>query len=222
MSTFAQKAIKYFTNIKTQDNLPSKIDIVNPYKSKEVKKVVMMFFEKYFNDSKNRIFVFGINPGRFGGGLTGISFTDPVALRNECDIENNLGTQKELSSKFVYRFINEYGGPEKFYRKYFITALFPLALLKDGKNHNYYDSKELFRSIKPHIIETMKKQIAFGAKRKFAVSLGKKNFEYLNKINDEFRFFEEVRFVEHPRHIMQYRLKKINVYLYKYLQVIKT
>jgi hypothetical protein len=92
-------------------------------------------------------------------------------------------------------------------------------LLKDGKNHNYYDSAELFNTLTPHIVEALKKQVSFGAVRKYAVSLGKKNFDYLNKINDEYRFFEEVRFVEHPRYIMQYKLKAIDLYLDKYRNI---
>ena len=221
MLTFAEKAIKYFTNLKSPDNLPVGIDIANPYESQDVKNIVKTFYKKYFNDNNERIFIFGINPGRFGGGLTGISFTDPVTLKEECGIENNLGTQKELSSKFIYKFINELGGTENFYKKYFISALYPLALIKNGKNYNYYDSFDLYKALKPHIIDAIKKQAAFGANRKFAVSLGKKNFDYLKKINDEYGFFEEVRFVEHPRYIMQYQLKKLNGYLHKYIQTIK-
>ena len=221
MPTFAEKAIKYFINLKAPVNLPSGIDIANPYESQDVKMVVRKFFKKYFNDKNERIFIFGINPGRFGGGLTGISFTDPVALREECGIENDLGTQRELSSRFIYKFIGEFGGAENFYKKYFISALYPLALIKDGKNHNYYDSTGLYNTLKPYITEALKKQVTFGANRKFTVSLGKKNFDYLKKINDEYGFFEEVRFVEHPRYIMQYRLKKLNSYLHKYLQTIK-
>ena len=221
MPTFAEKATKYFTNLKSPDNLPAGIDITNPYESQDVKNIVITFYKKYFNDNNDRIFIFGINPGRFGGGLTGISFTDPVALKEECGIENNLGTQKELSSKFIYKFINELGGTANFYKKYFISALYPLALIKEGKNHNYYDSPDLYKALKPHIIDSIKKQVAFGANKKFAVSLGKKNWGYLKKINDECGFFEEVRFVEHPRYIMQYRLKKLNSFLHKYLQTVK-
>ena len=220
MSTFAEKAIKYYTNLKTPANLPSKIDVANPYESYDVRAVVKRFFKKYFNDNNNRIFILGINPGRFGGGLTGISFTDPVALKEECKISNNLGNQRELSSKFVYKFINELGGPERFYKQYFITALYPLALLKDGKNHNYYDSVNLFKAIKSQMISSLKEQVKFGANKGFAVSLGKKNAEYLKIINDEYHFFEEIRFVEHPRYIMQYKLKLIDLYLNKYRDVL--
>lgn len=216
MSTFAEKAIKYFSELKKPSGLPENTEVVNPYESNEVKGVVKKFFEKYFNDSNKRIFILGINPGRFGGGLTGISFTDPVTLKEECGIENNLGAQKELSSKYIYRFINEFGGPENFYKKYFISALYPLALLKDGKNYNYYDSIKLFKAIKPHIVSSLKEQVSFGVVRNFAVSLGKKNADFLKIINDEFHFFDEIRIVEHPRYIMQYKLKKIDFYLDKY------
>jgi len=105
MSTFANKAIKYFLSLKTTMNFAPNIQILNPYEKKEVKRVVNIFFKKHFDDTNNRTFVLGINPGRFGGGLTGIAFTDPVALREECDIENNLGDKKELSSKFIYNMI---------------------------------------------------------------------------------------------------------------------
>lgn len=220
MQTFAEKAIKYFTRLKAPVKLPAKIEITNPYKSKDAKRIVKEFFEKYFNDNIERIFIFGINPGRFGGGLTGISFTDPVALKEKCGINNNLGTKRELSSRFIYKFIDEFGGVENFYKRCFITALYPLALLKNGKNHNYYDSTDLYNTLKPYIIDALKKQIDFGAYRKFTVSLGKKNFDYLMKINNEFGFFDEVRFVEHPRYIMQYRLKKIDMYLDKYQNVL--
>lgn len=222
MPTFADKAVKYFTNLKSPSRLPGKTEIINPYKSEEINNVVKKFFYKFFNDNKKRVFIMGINPGRFGGGLTGISFTDPVALKEECRIENNLGTQKELSSKYIYRFINEFGGPENFYKKYFISALYPLALLKEGKNYNYYDSIKLFKAIKPHIISSLKEQVNFGADRNFVVSLGKKNAHFLKIINDEFHFFDKIRILEHPRYIMQYKLKKINLYLNRYAKVCQT
>jgi Uracil DNA glycosylase superfamily len=220
MPTFAEKAIKYFTSLKAPVKLPPGIEIANPYESKDAKRIVKEFFEKYFNDNIERIFIFGINPGRFGGGLTGISFTDPVALKEECGIENNLGLQRELSSKFIYKFINEQGGPENFYKKYYISAMYPLAILKGGKNYNYYDNTVLYNMLRPFIIDALKKQIEFGADKNFTVSLGKKNFDHFKNINDEFGFFKEVRFVEHPRYIMQYKLKKIDSYLDKYRNVL--
>jgi hypothetical protein len=196
-----------------------KVETLNPYKNEEVKAVTLSYYKKYFNDNNNRVFVFGINPGRFGGGITGISFTDPVALENFCGIKNNFGKKRELSSTFIYNFISSYGGVNKFYSKYFLSALFPLALLKDGLNCNYYDGKELYKIIKPLIIESLESQIGFGADNAFAICLGKRNSKYLSEINKECNFFNKIITLDHPRYIMQYKLKSLDIYLNKYLEV---
>jgi len=219
-STFAINAIKYFTRLKLPGIIPDNISILNPYETKEVKEAVKLFFHKYFDDNEKRVFVFGINPGRFGGGLTGISFTDPVALREECGIKNKLGDRKELSSKFIYKMIKEYGDVKKFYSKIFITALYPFAIIKNGKNYNYYDSLKLYESLKAQIASAIKEQIRFGADKRFAVCLGKKNAKYFNEINNEYNFFEEIRVLDHPRYIMQYRLKRVNHYINQYIATV--
>jgi len=94
MPTFADKAIKYFLNLNSSLQLPPSVSLVNPYRNSDVRKIITAFYKKFFGDNNERVFILGINPGRFGGGLTGISFTDPVALRTECGIENDLGNKK--------------------------------------------------------------------------------------------------------------------------------
>ncbi len=42
----------------------------------------------------HRYLILGINPGRFGGGITGIPFTDPIRLQNICGIENDFQKNK--------------------------------------------------------------------------------------------------------------------------------
>ncbi len=219
-NTFAERATKYFSSLKLPRRLPKEISVINPYETKKVKEAVTLFFRKYFDDNENRVFVFGINPGRFGGGLTGISFTDPVALREECGIENDLGDRQELSSKFIYKMIKEYGGVKKFYSKIFITALYPLAIIKDGKNYNYYDSLKLYESLKTQIALAIKEQTRFGADKRFAVCLGKKNAKFFNEINKEHNYFEELRVLDHPRYIMQYRSKEVNNYVADYIKAL--
>jgi len=86
--TFADKAIKYFSNINSSYNLPKGISVMNPYENSEVKKIVKQFYKKFYNDDNKRTFLIGINPGRFGGGLTGIAFTDPINLEKKCGIKN--------------------------------------------------------------------------------------------------------------------------------------
>lgn len=218
---FSGKAVQYFFNVKSPASISNGVEVINPYDSDEVKKIVTKFYLKYFKDNNKRLFVFGINPGRFGGGLTGISFTDPVALREHCGIENNLGNKKELSSKFIYEMINAFGGADIFYSKIFLSALYPLALVKDGKNYNYYDDKNLFNILKPDIVASIRSQIEFGAKKEKVIILGKKNAEYFKIINDEFNFFNEVVVLDHPRFIMQYRQRLKNKYITNYIRAIK-
>ena len=217
---FSKKAFKYFSALGLINVGFRDVEIINPYESDETRNVVKKFYNKFYQDNNKRIFVFGINPGRFGGGLTGISFTDPVALRELCGIENNLGDRKELSSKFAYTVIDDFGGTKKFFSKVFLTALYPFALIKDGKNFNYYDKKTLADKLKPEIVQTIKTQIEFGARKDNAVLLGKKNAEYFSVINEEHKFFENIIVLEHPRYIMQYKLKKIGFYIKKYIDAI--
>ncbi len=217
--TFSEKAIAYFLNLNSPKNLPEGISVLNPYADENVKKLVTVFFRKFFNDKQKRIIIFGINPGRFGGGTTGISFTDPVALQEFCGIENSLRKRRELSSEFVYQVIERYGGAEKFYSKFFLSAVYPLAIIKDGKNHNYYDSHELFEFLKPYLIASIKEQSAFGAITKVAISFGKKNADYLKRLNAELGIFEKIVYLDHPRFIMQYRRKALEDYIKKYLDV---
>ncbi|MFO7525530.1 MAG: DUF4918 family protein [Ignavibacteriaceae bacterium] len=218
--TLANKAIKYFFGLNTPLKLPGGVGAVNPFDSSEAKKIVGTFYTKYFKDDNKRLFVFGINPGRFGGGITGISFTDPVALREHCGIENNLGNKKELSSKFIYEMIKAFGGVDIFYSKIFLSALYPLALMKDGKNYNYYDDKNLFRILKPDIIASVRSQIEFGAKKEKVIILGRKNAEYFLPINEKYNFFNQVIVLDHPRYILQYKLRLMKNYISTYLKAL--
>jgi len=222
MPTFANKSTRYFTGLKSPSKLPSGIGIMNPYERKEVKDAVKEFYKKFYDDGQMRIFVLGINPGRFGGGLTGISFTDPVALRKHCGIENQLGNKEELSSKFIYEVINHLGGVKKFFSHFFLSAIYSLALINAGKNYNYYDNKKLFTFLRPQLINSLKEQTKFGADRKAVICLGKKNAEYLKVLNDELELFDRIETLDHPRFIMQYRKKKIEDYIAKYLSVLAT
>jgi hypothetical protein len=221
MVTFADNAINYFLKLKSPTRLPSETHILNPYKTDEVKSAVNEFFRKYYNDERKRVYILGINPGRFGGGLTGISFTDPVALKKHCGIDNHLGNKEELSSKFVYEVINRFGGVTKFFSHFFLSAIYPLALIKDGKNYNYYDEKKLFLALKPQLLNSLNEQIKFGVDRRVVICLGKKNAEYLRLLNDELKLFDRIETLDHPRFIMQYRKKKIDYYITRYLTALK-
>jgi hypothetical protein len=216
--TFAEKATDYLLNLNLPVNLPKGITIIDPYTTVEVQRCVTVFYKKYYNDNVKRTFIFGINPGRFGSGVTGISFTDPVALQTFCNIDNSLGSKRELSSEFIYVMIEKYGGCEKFYKHFFITALSPLGFLKDNKNYNYYDNALLQNAVEPFIISSINEQLKLGTEREFAICLGKKNAGYFSELNTTHHFFKKIITLEHPRFIMQYRRKSVNKYIEKYLE----
>ncbi|MCF6171228.1 MAG: DUF4918 family protein [Bacteroidales bacterium] len=211
---FSERILNFYDSLQIQERLPDGIDIINPYQYKDVRKVCRDFYTKYYNDSDGRRMILGINPGRFGAGITGIPFTDPRKLEDECGIDNSFNKRAELSSDFIYRLINAMGGPAHFYGHYYIGAVSPLGFLKEGKNHNYYDSPELFRALKPFIIKSLVEQIGLGITSRKCFCLGQgKNLEYLKKLNDELCLFDEIVPLPHPRWVMQYRRKKLDEYL---------
>ena len=213
-TTFSERILKFYDALHIAEKLPEGIGIINPYQQDEVKKVCREFYTKYYNDNSGRHLILGINPGRFGAGITGIPFTDPQKLTDECGIPNSFNKRSELSSEFIYLLINAMGGPAHFYKHYYIGAVSPLGFLKDGKNYNYYDSNELYRALKPFIIKSLVEQIGLGITSRKCFCLGQgKNFEYMNRLNNELGLFDEIIPLPHPRWVMQYRRKKLDVFL---------
>ncbi len=180
------------------------------------------FYQKFFDDRRQRVFIIGINPGRFGAGTTGVPFTDPVSLELHCDIPNAFAKRRELSAVFIEQLLDRFGGPADFYGSFFITAVSPVGFTRDGKNYNYYDNPELLTAVKPFIVKMMRTQLDFGARRDVALVLGTgKNFDVLRRLNEEQRFFEDLVGVEHPRFIMQYRRPQVRRYLDKYESILR-
>jgi hypothetical protein len=220
--TFASRIIKFYSELKITAAVPEGVTVMYPFKDNEVTRVTELFFKKYYNDLKKRTLILGINPGRFGAGITGLSFTDPIRLEEECGIPNNFIKKQELSSVFIYEMINRYGGPEKFYADYYFSAVSPLGFTRDGKNMNYYDDKTLEKSISGFIVSCMEEQIRFGIDRKRCICMGDgKNYHFLYKLNKEYNFFDNVIPLPHPRFIMQYRLKKKEEYLQAFLNILQ-
>ncbi len=209
--TFANRVLKFYSELSVNQNIPPGIKVLNPYCNDTTIAVCEQFYNKYYSDNLGRKLILGINPGRFGAGITGIPFTDPLTLENECGIKNDFDKRAELSSDFIYRLINAIGNPTSFYKRFFIGSVSPLGFMLNGKNFNYYDSKELQRVIKPFIITNLVKQIGLGINSRICYCLGKgKNYEYLNFLNIELKLFDEIVPLPHPRWVMQYRRKKLD------------
>lgn len=199
------------------------MDTLFPYRDSAVMQCTSAFYRKFFNDSLPRVFLVGINPGRFGGGTTGIPFTDPVSLETQCGIANSFPKRRELSAVFIEALIERWGGPRDFYRTFFITAVSPVGFTKDGKNYNYYDDPKLLAALRPFIVKNLRAQLAFGARRDVALVLGTgRNFEFFSRLNSEEKFFAKLLVVEHPRFIMQYKRPHVGDYLSKFERLLRS
>jgi hypothetical protein len=228
MLSFAEKVIAFYRGLEYSEKLPDGISIMNPFRENpDVISIISEFYGKYYSDNRQRRIILGINPGRFGAGATGIPFTDTVRLKEQCGLSIPGIKTYETSSVFVYEMIVRYGGPEKFYGDYFISSVSPLGFTKtalSGKevNYNYYDSKELSEAIHDFAAKSINKQLSFGIDREICFCLGTgKNFRFLSKLNNEYRFFKRIEPLEHPRFIMQYRSKRKNFYIESYIDKLR-
>lgn len=192
---------------------------MNPFSEEETARIVKLFYNKYYSDNNFRYCIIGINPGRFGGGVTGIPFTDPIRLEKDCLIKTHLPRKQELSSVFVYDLINAFGGAEAFYNKFYFTAVSPLGFKRGNKNLNYYDDKILAEQIVPFAVECFRMQLAWGLESSVAFCLGEgTNYKFLAKLNMTYKLFNKIVPLSHPRFIMQYKLKTKDEYINKYLE----
>jgi len=223
--TFGEKIAAFNRQLEYRGaSLPPGIRIMNPFREFEQTLVVAdEFYHKYYNDYNSRLLILGINPGRFGGGLTGIPFTDPKRLMSECSIVFKGKATHEPSSVFVYEMIHAFGGVEAFYKKFYINSICPLGFTKlndqgKEKNYNYYDNKELLSSVNDFIIDNISRQIEMGVSTDICFCFGTgKNEKYLRELNEEYHFFKRIIALEHPRFIMQYQSAKKQFYIDKYI-----
>jgi len=214
--------IHFYQSLQPPKNLPKDIKILFPQKDHQVIEIIKKFFEKYFNDTKPRRLMFGINPGRYGAGITGVNFTAPRQLKEKCRIDHHLGLTSELSAEFIYDMINEYGGVKKFYTNWFIGSVCPLGFIKNGKNINYYDEKKLMEAVTPFIIDCINKQLAIGFSTDKCLCIGgEKNFKFLSGLNNEYKWFKEIVPLPHPRFILQYRRKQKDQFIHQYLSALR-
>ncbi|MFM2135670.1 MAG: hypothetical protein RL021_1070 [Bacteroidota bacterium] len=216
--TFGEKVIGFNRWLsRVRPKLPEGAELLVPFRDPDVMRISGEFYHAFFNDHRERFFLLGINPGRFGAGLTGIPFTDPVNLEKDCGISNGMAKRPELSSDFIYQVIRTFGGPALFYKHFFISSVCPLGFVRNGINLNYCDDRELLEMTTPFIINSMKRQLEFGGRRDVAFVIGEgKNLQVFGKINEHQRFFEQLVPLPHPRFILQYRRKQVEKYLQLY------
>ena len=225
--SFAEKVIGFNKQLDFTGKVPHGIRVMNPFReNSEIIPVSSTFYNKFFDDDKERKLILGINPGRLGAGATGIPFTDTKRLSEICNIEIESVNTHEPSSVFVYDLIGRYGGPELFYGDLFISSFCPLGFVRQNSkgnwvNCNYYESEELFNAVRDFMLSGLRKQIAFGIDTDVCYVLGKINARYLEKINDKENLFKKLIVLDHPRYIEQYRSQYRQEYLSQYLSALK-
>ncbi|KMQ68042.1 hypothetical protein ACM39_09260 [Chryseobacterium sp. FH2] len=224
--TFADEVVEFNKNLHYPGKLPENFQVLNPYlENPETIEVMQKFYRKYYNDSNKRKFIIGINPSRHGAGVTGVPFTDTKRLESVCGIKMASAYTHEISSVFIYDMIAEYGGADEFYKDVYINSPFPLAIVRKSKNGwlnaNYYDDKELFNDVKDFMIDSLKKHISLHLDTSEVFILGKRNAEFISKLNKEAELFDKMTVLEHPRYIQQYKSKEKQLYIDKYILTLK-
>lgn len=216
--TIADHILTFFQRLKITTPLPKGVEVLNPYQDEQIFELCRQFYKKYYEDDHERTLILGINPGRLGGGLTGIPFTDPIKLEKYCGITNSLQKKSEPSADFMYTMINAYGGPVEFYKKFYFSSVSPLGFIMDGKNLNYYDIKELKSSLREFIIHSLRTTLTFGINTSVCYCLGEgENFKFLSRLNAEMQLFKKIVPMAHPRFIMQYQRKMVTEHVFDYL-----
>jgi len=225
MSTFADRIIAFNQQLHYTGTLPPGVSIMNPFRDNNfAMEVSTAFYRKYYSDHHPRHLILGINPGRFGSGMTGVSFTDPKRMVAKCHIPYSGPVTHEPSSEYIYDMIAAFGGVEAFYSRFYIHSVCPLGFTVTGDkgkevNYNYYDTPRLAEAVYPFIIENLEKQIAIGFETDVCFCFGTgKNEAFLRKLNQEKKFFDKIVALEHPRFIMQYKSKTKQDYIAKYLK----
>ncbi len=210
----------------SKSKLPKDIDVLDPFNgenAEQVRHIVELFHRQYYSDERPRMLMLGINPGRLGAGSTGICFTDTKRCEADLGIPVEGMRTHEPSSDFFYRAVRAAGGPKAFYDRVYVQAICPLGFTHIGPkgtplNLNYYDDANLQKAITPVVVQWLKDLIATGLRTDVMACIGTgKNLAYLKKLNAEHDFFDRIIPLEHPRFVMQYRYKTLEVYIDRYL-----
>lgn len=216
-----ERIMAFLSQLTFDARLPKGFAVMNPYQNAVTLDLCRQFYARYYRDENPRTLLLGINPGRFGSGVTGISFTDPVRLSDTLGIANPFARKPELSSDFIYRMITAFGGPELFYQRFFISAVSPLGFLHNQRNVNYYDDVRLQKAATPFIVRSIDQLVDMGVNREVVFSVGEgENLKFLQKMNEEKGWFGRVEGLPHPRFIMQYRRKRLAEFIDRYLEAL--
>ncbi len=228
--TFSDKVLEFNNDLsRVALDLPDGYYIINPFNGNnkdKIKEITNIFYKKYYNDNHKRYLILGSSPARKGTAATGIPFEDASHLYEITGIKINDFYINKSSSNFLYEVMEQYGGCEKFYRDFYMSFVCPLGIAKiNSKNNivncNYYENKQLEKTLYTFIVNSLKRQISFGIDTSICYCIGSgENYKFLTEINKKYNFFDKIIPLEHPRFIMQYNSKDKDKYLNKYIETL--
>ncbi len=220
-SEFADRIATFLTSLTIDEPLAPGFEVLDPYRDPEVRKVVDRFVRMAYAGDHPRTAIWGINPGRFGAGVTGLSFTDPFVLTEVLGFDTSITGRREISAEFIWKVVDAYGGPAAFFRDFYLSALSPLGYIREGRNVNFYDDADFLNRIQPQILSWIKLQQGAGLQADRCVVLGTGRLrEVMEQRLRPHLDYTTVEYLEHPRFIMQYRRRQMEEYVDKYVQTL--
>lgn len=222
-TSLADRLIAFYRHVRLDAVLPQGFAVMNPFASEpRVQATVEAFYRRFCDDSRPRRVLLGINPGRHGGGVTGIPFTDPKRLSADCGLPWDGPASHEPSSVFFYDMIRARGPAADFYSRYLSFPVSPLGYLREktpGRwvNANYYDDPALLAAATPFITASLDALVTWPVDRSvgFVLGLGP-NLQTLSRLNARHRWFDRLVGLAHPRFVLQYRSKDKERYIAHY------
>lgn len=227
--TIAKKVLEFNKMLSSANiTVPEGFKVVNPFQTNAgiINKITESFYHNFYNDNNKRFMILGSSPARRGTAVTGVPFEDVAHLQEITGVFINGFHINKASSNFLYDVIEKMGGSEKFYSKFYMNFVCPLGVVRitdKGKdvNCNYYENKKLQESLYPFIEETILQQYSFNIDRSICFCIGSgENYNFLERINNQYHLFDKIIPLEHPRFIMQYNSKNKDFYMNKYLQAL--
>ncbi|SDX43844.1 uracil-DNA glycosylase family protein [Hymenobacter psychrophilus] len=217
---FADRLAHFLLDFPLPPPLPDAVTAYSPYHEQGPRELFTEFARRYYAGNRPRVALLGINPGRLGNGRTGVAFTDGLAL-TAWGIAHKLPARREPSSEFMQAVVEAWGGPAAFYQQFYVGSLYPLVLLKDGRNYNYYDSPAITESLWPDMRANLQQLVAeVGLRQSAAVCLGRRNAKFFQRFNDELGLFEQLYVLDHPRYLMQYQRRHLAENVAHYVEVL--
>lgn len=213
------EVIDFYQKFVGPSKLPTDLELINPYADEDRRNAIHSFYDKYYDDSKVRVHVLGINPSRMHKTATGINYTDGFALSEYCGIDNSFSKTRELTADFFYRVVNAMGGPSEFFARIFPWAMMPVCVTKQGDYANYYEE-----SVVEHLRDLVEENVRWTSKLpstgKLVILGTGENHKFFEGMPGSPFGYNEVRVVPHPRWVMQYNRSKLDDYIDQYIEAL--